>query len=112
MVHLGGLLGEQGGLPLWSHDDGGHEFELGERCQEPVEDEGLVERRVHVVRPVPASVQGWIGPQDMVVDLDVPVAKLLNSTYIRTNRPRVGRELGLAIDNAYLHRVMGALLRH
>src|SRR6266849_5137672 len=48
-VHLGGLLREQGGLALWGDDDAGHELQLGDPCQEPVEDKRLVEGRIDVI---------------------------------------------------------------
>ena len=88
-VHLGGLLGEQCGLALRGDDDAGHELQLRDRCQEPVEDKGLVECRVDVVRPLPAGMHRWIGAENVIVDFDMPVAELLDLANVGPDGARV-----------------------
>src|SRR5207248_4804001 len=97
------LLGEPRGLALWGDDDAGHELQLGDRCQKAVEDEGLVERRVDVIRLLPAGVHRRVGAENVVVDLDMPVAERLDLADIRPDGVGVGRDLRLRIDDADLH---------
>jgi len=88
---------------LRADDDAGHELELGDGREEPEEDERLVERRVDVVRPLPAGVYRWIGPENVVVDLDVPVAELLDRAGVCAHGVGVGPQLRLRIDDARDH---------
>jgi len=102
-VDLGGLLREQGRLALRGDDDAGHEFHAGDRRQEPVEDEGFVESRVHVIGARPARMRRRVGPEDVIVDSDVLVAELLDLPDIGPDGTSVRRQLRLRIDDAYLH---------
>ena len=102
-VHFGGLLGQQGCLPLGRDDDARHQLEVGDAGQEAVEHQGLVEGAVDVVGTPPVPVGRRIRADDMVVGQDVPEAQLLDTCHVATGCPRVGGQLGLRIYDAYLH---------
>jgi hypothetical protein len=50
-------------------------LEPGDRSQKAEHHERLVEGRVYVVRPVPSTVDGRVGPQHVVVGEDVAEAE-------------------------------------
>ena len=103
-VHLGGLLGDQGGLALGQDDDAGAHFNLfGDGGQIAEHYERLVEHIVLVVGAVPLGALGRVGAQHMVKDQQVCVAQGLGGLGKILDGGRVGADFGLGKDGSELH---------
>src|SRR3990170_3768629 len=110
-IQCGGLLGDQGGLPLRQDEDAGQEAEPRRAGRhEAVQDQRLQEGGLVRVWPLPASRPLRIGAQHMVVGHDVREAESLHRLGEIADRRRVGRELGLRVDDTEIHEARWYLL--
>ena len=103
-VHLGGLLGDKGGLALsQDHYARGQLNALGDAGQISQHDEGLVEQVGMGVGTIPAWMIGGFGPQHVLDDHEMLVAQGLGGLDVVPYTSRVGSNLRLGENDAQLH---------
>ncbi len=103
-VDLGRLLGDERGLALREHQHARHEFELGDRGEEPEQHEDLVERGLGVVRTAPVGPPSQAGAEDVVVGHQEREAARFCCPHEVDDVARIVTDLGLGEGHADLHR--------
>jgi hypothetical protein len=101
-IHLGGLLGNQGRLPLGENDDGRDQFQVRQGCQVAKEDKRFVEHLPEGVA-LPAWPVGRVCAQDVVKKDEVAVTESFYGLGIVAYDYGVCANFGLWKGDSYLH---------